>query len=308
MPIIRYTVVPIDIKLTDPTLNNLVKGKLPTGKRDKVTLNINQDTTIANAVRRTLIEELPFKVLITPPDNITTDENLTNDFITGRLRLIPISQKYDDLQGSLFVRNNDPGIMTVYTSDIKFTNKGQEVSVCDGTYRIATLTCGKYLRINNIKTEVHTGYTKGECLIGNWTYRQVVPREYVITFESIGPILCLEILKITFNNLIQRFMHILSFIKDKKESTYSDTLDLALDSSQNQLTIRGESDTIGNCITKFAFIEDESIEYLNFSQPHPTERTIIIKWKHPSGVSIISAGIIKVISVFEQMLKELIIP
>ena len=104
----------------------------------------------ANAIRRTLIDELDVMALDFDPQTLMTRyEFILRDEIRDRIRFIPISQDLpDNSEFSLDVLNNDPkvGIRTVYSGDIK----GANAAGIPKKIRIAELPPGGYLKIPKI--------------------------------------------------------------------------------------------------------------------------------------------------------------
>jgi hypothetical protein len=81
----------IDIK--DKTIANLVSELLPTLPRYRFSFDCNYSACVANAIRRTLIEELSITFLNVDISNVITDDYAPNDFIADRIKLIPILPK-----------------------------------------------------------------------------------------------------------------------------------------------------------------------------------------------------------------------
>ena len=133
------------IELIEPDLSGFkahekqIRALLPTRKEHKVSFDLlDVDVSVANAVRRTVIEELEIKALTFDPTTIQTnvDYILFGEFL-DRIQYIPIKQDIpDDLIMSIDASNGsiDNGIMTLYSDSIKGGEK-----YIPGRFRIAEL-------------------------------------------------------------------------------------------------------------------------------------------------------------------------
>lgn len=131
---------------------------LPTKKRQTIEFVINNSNTrLANAIRRTLIEELPVKILHVNLEDIEKDEEfLILDEFIDRLNAIHIDQSTPDTATfRLDVVNTDmeKRISHVYSGQIEGLGNKAE-SRC----RIAELSPGKHLRAENIHIKTGYGY------------------------------------------------------------------------------------------------------------------------------------------------------
>ncbi len=139
-----------------------LKELLPTKKREIVSFILrNTDTPTANGLRRTLIEELPVKILHTTVGDIETDEEfLIRDELIDRIHSVPIEQSVKtDATFSIDFLNTDTTtrIGHLYSGDIKRHGSAKDLSnLMDSKFRIAELHPGKHLRVNNIT--ILTGY------------------------------------------------------------------------------------------------------------------------------------------------------
>lgn len=137
-----------------------LKPLMPTMPREHITFAIrNTDTATANGLRRTLIEELPVKILHAEVSDIDTNEEyLIRDELLDRIRAIPINQSVNsDQKFTIDVVNTNKSqrINHVYSSQISGNEHGK---LADKMYRIAELHVGRYLRVDNIRTIEGYGY------------------------------------------------------------------------------------------------------------------------------------------------------
>lgn len=142
-----------------------LKPLLPTKTREIISFVIrNTDTPTANGLRRTLIEELPVKILHIDVEDIETDEVfLIRDELIDRIHSIPIDQSVkDDETFSLDIANTDTTkrIGHVYSGDIKGLD-----DKADKRFRIAELHPGKHLQVANIRVLTGYGYMHSNFML-----------------------------------------------------------------------------------------------------------------------------------------------
>jgi DNA-directed RNA polymerase subunit L len=143
-----------------PKYESKLKPLLPTKTRERMSFAIrNTDTATVNGLRRTLIEELPVKILHAEVSDIDTNEEfLIRDELLGRIRLIPIDQSVKpDSTFTINVVNTDKTkrISYVHSSQISENENG---NLADKMYRIAELHVGRYLKVDNIRIIEGYGY------------------------------------------------------------------------------------------------------------------------------------------------------
>ena len=168
------------IELIEPDLREFAKHEkairalLPDRKEHRVSFDlIDVDVSMANAFRRTAIEEVDMKALTFDPTTIDTNADyILYDEFLDRIQIIPIKQDIpDDLVMSINVFNasNDNGIMTIYSDSIT----GGERYI-PGRFRIAELRPGNRLKVPKITIMRGFG-RKNACfsLTSDYTYRNL---------------------------------------------------------------------------------------------------------------------------------------
>lgn len=133
----------------------ILEGLLTDRKESCVEFDlIGVNDKIANALRRTIIDELEVVALDFDPQELdTNDEFILRDEVRDRIRFIPIDQTLKEgSRLTLESMNKDPknGIMTVYSSAIGNSKIPKK-------FRVAELKPGAYLRIPNIVVRRGTG-------------------------------------------------------------------------------------------------------------------------------------------------------
>lgn len=151
-----------------PKFDAKLRALLPTRKREIISFVLrNTDTPTANGLRRTLIEELPVKILHLGVGDIETDEEyLIRDELIDRIHSIPIDQSVSaDAIFSIDIVNTDvtKRIGHIYSGDISGDNKVKDFS--DKRFRIAELHPGKFLQVNNIRILQGYGYMHANFML-----------------------------------------------------------------------------------------------------------------------------------------------
>lgn len=270
---------------------------------ERVDIKLKGEICVLNAIRRTLIGEMNVYALYAPLNKIENTGYIVVDCIATRLRLMPISQNYNNLIGELHVINNSLTPVTVTTDDIQFKVNNKQVKtslIVDPTYRLEKLMPNQELHINDISCIMQAGYEdNGEStMISNINYE--IDTTNNLSFDTLGVIPAKTLLTMCMENIIHRLKVILEFIKDVKETKTSDTIDLIL-GTYCELIIKNESYTIGELIQRFTYQIDNSIAAINYSNSTPLLREITIRWSHSTKVDIIVEGIKAAIKEFEKI-------
>lgn len=168
MSLANYKIELVEPDLSEFTKNEktikAVKALLPARHEHKVSFDLNDvDVSIANAFRRTAMEELELKSLTFDVSQIQTnvDYILFDEFL-DRIKSIPIKQNIpDDIVLSINAINtsNDNGIMTLYSESISGGEK-----YIPGRFRLAELRPGNYLKVPKIT--VKRGFGRDDACFG----------------------------------------------------------------------------------------------------------------------------------------------
>jgi hypothetical protein len=288
-------------------------------------------TSIANAIRRTLIDDIEIKSFDFDEyvDINTNDKYLTQDFVKKQIELLPIAQEFDykDIKISLSKSNNTDEIIKIYARDFNITKNDKQIDnddIIGVTTPLFPLRPNKYIKINNIFISTGIGIDNAGkySALNGFTYKieNIQPLQEANQFEqysgkssmlvnpkvfSLSYTTHRNIIKPKYfiikccETLITRMSNILKDIKNIKNSdnTYkSDLLELETINGLKQLKIKGEYWTVINLISQYCFDETKGkIKFVTPALIHPEKEIGIIKINHPEFSTVMQKSIKKII-------------
>lgn len=311
----------VNVKKLGPFIkeeDTLLKGKdfqklIPKFHKYLITMIIkNESAAVANAIRRTLIGELPAYGLTFDQDDFETDdEYLIWKNIQSQIQSIRISQDLpESTRFFLDVTNSTPVDKMVRAKHIEIRGKGE--LPFNETFRIITLRKGKFLKIKNIKIIKKFGYEDAKFhLTSGVAYKQLDItayergkgvssmmsdcHDYELGIYTDGNIEPRHLLEMTMSNIktrVKKYQEEMELYtapkteessKKKKseqlEDYVSDILEINILEDVTLFKLKGEKDTIANLIRYFAYVNDPSIPLVNYKDPHPTVREIVVRIK-----------------------------
>jgi DNA-directed RNA polymerase subunit L len=312
------------------------KHLLPNLTKQSVVFDLlNSNEAFANSIRRVFVDELPVRCLNVPYNNIiTNDKFILPDNIAHRLSLIPILQDIDmNSTFSLNVTNDTNDIINIYSRDLINKNKNDTKKYFNGNIQICSLKPNRYLNITNIKLNIDYGYNNAVYTIGSFKY-EIINIDFNISslnntlkdfrFELINNsnISIKGLINLIHETLYIRLKKIQDYINDYKIENNSNDInkinnDIFIIKNNNtdvvrelvlnmnntsdninlyEIHIKNESHTIGNLITKYVYLLQESIEHISYRLHHPSSRKLIITINHSDYKTIINDAINNIIS------------
>lgn len=245
-----------------------IKSLLPTKKREIISFVVrNSDTPTVNGLRRTLIEEMPVKILTTSVEDIETDEEfLIRDELIDRIHSIPIDQRIkDDATFYIDSLNTDTAkrIGFIYSVDV-LPNSGSAKdlnNVMDERFRIAELHPGKHLRVNNIRILMGYGYMHANFMM-----------TCGIKYK---PLDFIDVTKVNERGFFERGMvaadDVLPFAKKQKASITELTVQsekilfIPSDDAKNHMSIVNKER-----IKEYTIVINKDVQFKSSSVSHPT--------------------------------------
>jgi len=311
----------VTVKKLGPFINEedtLLKGKdfqklIPKFGKYLITMTINKESAaVANAIRRTLIGELPaYGLTFDQEDFETDDEYLIWKNIQSQIQSIRIKQDIpESTRFYLDVTNSTPMDKMVRAKHIEIRGKGE--LPFNETFRIITLRKGKTMKIKNIKVIKKYGYEDAKFhLTSGVAYKQLDVNAYergkgvssmmsdchdyelgIYTDGNIEPKTLLTMAMSNIKERVKKYQEEMDLYvtqinaeEASKKKKYepvsgdyvSDILEINILEDVTLFKLKGEKDTLANLIRYFAFTNDPSIPLVNYKDPHPTVREIVVR-------------------------------
>lgn len=257
--------------------------QVPTVLNQVFTFELSEtNCSLANAIRRTLISEMPIKHLtVSLTDINTTDPYVVGEVIRKRIEMIPISQSIqDDLVFSIRFENQSDTYVDVLSSEIKVNGITESkdivpfIPICD-------INSGCSFAVNDIHVTESFGFDNARVSIGKVAYEIIdhdmnqssitsTPSKFRITLETPGIINPLEMVRKAIDNLLSRLSQI-------------DFNDSIIEFDVYKLHIANETYSIGQMISRYIFNQNPTIKYVADRILHPSKREVVIDVLHPEG-------------------------
>lgn len=264
----------------------------------------NGNAPLANAIRRTLMSEIPVKHLSVALSEIkTNDPYIIGEAIKKRIEMIPISQSIKpDSVFALRFENNTDSYVDVMSSEIKLNGVSTSKDIIPNI-PLCDINSNTTLAINDIRVTESFGYDNSRVSIGRIAYEimdvdftqsalATNPTTFEIEIETPGVIDPIEMVHKAIDNVCSRLDSI-DFGKATIEfDVYS-------------ITISNETYTIGKLISWYIYKIEPTIQYVASRIPHPSKRECIIDVHHPSGEELCKKAILAIKSDFQSIKKTI---
>jgi DNA-directed RNA polymerase subunit L len=255
---------------------------------------VNTNYSLANAIRRVLINELPIKHLTVSLNDIYSDDKyIVDDIIKARLEGIPIPQNIDtSVKYNIKYLNNQETYCNINSSEIKHNGKSishgiKEIPICN-------INSQNTLVVSDIIVTTSYGYDNGRCSPGRVSYEIINhdlennssinsnPTDFKIGFEVSGVYNPDELIVLGIDELLSRLNRI-------------DFNDFIIEFGVYKLHIIGETHTIGRLISRYIFDILPSIDYCAMRIIHPSKRECVIDVRHPEGEKLVKQAIVNIV-------------
>ena len=278
------------INLSKTPFESLSK-KIPTLVNRTLTFELRDaNCALANAIRRTLMSEMPIKHLtVSLTDIKTTDPYVIGEAIRKRIEMIPVSQSIDE--ESVFAirfENNGDEYVDVLSSEIKLNGVASTkdivpfIPICD-------INSGTSFTINDICVVESYGFDNSRVSIGRVAYEildqdfnipsvTATPTKFRMELETPGIIDPVEMVRKAIDNLLTRL----------------DAIDYSLaviEFDIYKLKILNETHSVGRMMSWYIYQLEPSVKYVAARVPHPSQRECIIDIHHPNGESLCKKAI-----------------
>lgn len=315
------------IKLIEKHGTKNAQNLLPKSDKKKLYFELhNSNSAFANAIRRTLIDELPTKCMAVDSKNIYSDDKFisrSDDVLINNISLIPIKQniesKYFETHDiGLDIFNDTDDIIEIKVSDIIVRKKDKKESAStlfpDTNIILTYLRPGKQLRINNIRLEEGYAY-KNACkftLLNNVMYRplDIEPydqftgkgtksiekdcKSFAISFTTTGSIEPMEVIKLACEqinfNITDILQKIQLYINASKPKFYSgDNCEVDFTNDIYTFKLTGHYLTELNLISAYTYLIDNNVPFVTSTVERYDTMIGLLKIKHTDIGVLISA-------------------
>lgn len=262
------------------------------------------NTAIANAIRRSLVAEIPMKHLSVALSEIkTTDPYIIGEAIKKRIEMIPISQSIDpDAVFALRFENNTDTYVDVPTSQIKLNGVSTSKDIVSNI-PICDINSNTMISINDIRVSETYGYDNARVSIGRVGYEimdvdfnqsslTTEPTKFEIEIESSGIINPVEMTYKAIDSLQTRLDNI-----DYGQAT--------VEFDVYSIKIPNETSTIGRLLSWYIYKIEPTIKYVASRIPHPSKRECFIDIHHTSGEELCKKAINLIKADLENIKKTL---
>lgn len=220
-----------------------------------------------NAIRRTLMNELPVQVMTFDyADMETNDDFIIFEMIQQRFKLVPVAATASpDARFSLEITNNSGSEIYVYSRDIR----GAKLPF-NGTFPLIALKARKYIKIKNIRLQSDYAYNNAahcaayNCVLrptelpeGNLTREQSSAianyKDWYLEFRTSGAQPTRDLLCAAIDNIIDRTAAALVAVNN-----------INFDGENYYVTLDGESATMGNLFMRAILTLSPDIDFVTF--------------------------------------------
>lgn len=270
------------ISLNKTRYESLIK-QVPSVVNNVLRFEFNDaNCALANAIRRTIMSELPIRHLTVSLSDIkSTDPYIIGEAIRKRIEMIPISQSTNlDSVFSIRFENNTDEYIDVMSSEIKLNGVMSSkdivpfIPICDINSKTS-------ISINDIRVVESFGFDNSRASVGRVAYEILdadfnqpstvaVPTKFQLEIETPGVINPIEIVSKSIQSLIERI----------------DSIDYSRSITEfgiYKLTIPNETFSIGKLFSWYIYKVDPTIKYVASRIVHPSKRECIIDVHHSAG-------------------------
>lgn len=308
------------------------KKFLPHKPKETLTFEIrDSNVDFANTIRRYILDEVPVMSLdVSESDIVSDDKFILTDHLKKNIEAVPLLQTIDEKEDLLFeldVTNTTDEIMRIYSSDMTINQKSSQKYFTQ-TIPLITLRPRKHLKISNIKT--CSGVGKDDIgkfsSVSNIKYKIMdvkplnktrfntegvssmvsTPTHFKISLTNHRNSPTKKIIQTAIKKIIEDVkiaQQEFSNIKKQDITYFSEALELETQGAINIYHLKGHYWTMANLLSKYCYLEDESIPFVCSSIIHPSREESLLKIKHTEHNKILLNATKKIINEYESALK-----
>lgn len=268
-------------------------------------------SSMANAIRRVLMEELLVTCLTIDEFTIETDDEfIVSDVLKKNINLLPCNQTYNTSSKSLSLYKYNK---TNKVIDVKAKDLSNKDVVSDLNITICQLRPGKYVKIKNITFE--QGYAKDNAakfsLLDNITYEIVGvepydifkdtgkrsieydPTKFRISFTTTGNISIKQTIDLLHDTLIHKLTRARDYLTEYSKTDqnqkyyYVDGFEVTLTEDIYIYKFHNEYVTLANMLAQQCYLLDKNILYCVPSVDRYDNEFAYIKLKHADATKLL---------------------
>ncbi len=265
---------------------------------------VDGNCPLANAIRRTLMSEVPVRHLTASLTDIHSDDYyVIKKVMQMRLEMIAISQSTNlDNVYSIKVENKTDDAMDVMSNEIKLNGVSRTQDILPGI-PLSIICKNKSFAINDIHVIESYGMDNGRVSIGNIGYEilnqdftvqstKAKPTHFKITVETPGIIDPTEMVYKSIDSLIKRIDAI-------------DYGNFIIEFDVYKLTILNDTHSIGTMIVWYIHnYVGEPFSYCAKRLIHPSQRECVIDIKHPDAEKLCKKAVVLIKKDLNDLLKS----
>jgi DNA-directed RNA polymerase subunit L len=272
-----------------------IKEILPTLPIERATIKLKKTfPEFANMLRRTLIGELPTKILVCYPDESNNHQTMADhriflNMVQSKLSQLPLRQdkNYENITFSLDVTNQTTSNMIIRSSSLVASNGKKTTEYFDGSAHLCTLHPGKRLKIDEIVVE--SRYAKGKkygCkMIGGNPKQSGDETNISLTVENLRRTPIKYILDLMCSELymrLEKFDEIISEFKIDSDGSPAISFNTDIRFYDGSYVFIGETTTILTALQQYILTSDSAVQAKVYATSHPEIRSTNLKIVSPS--------------------------
>jgi hypothetical protein len=295
-------------------------------------------TALANAIRRTLVAEIPVYCISVDRENVETDDAyLIVDLLQKNIKMLPIEQSITDKDAdkisiSLNFHNSTNRFTQVMAEHLVIKQDGKEINIIpEPRFPLIALSSEKYLKIRDarlirgILDEGADGFT----LLDNITYENLdlVPfdietgvgqrstesngKHYKIGYRTKGNIEPLQVMRLCCETIKKQLMYLREmvikyrqYVNEEKNAKYYTNPPLEVERGDYfTYKIEGFYYTIANLVAQKIYLMDPNILFCAPSVRNLETKQMILRLKHAEADSIFFDSIEECITDIDKVSK-----
>lgn len=248
---------------------------------------------LANAIRRTLLSEMPVPHLtVSLVDIVSTDPYIIGEVIRKRLEMIPVSLDIDrDAVFSLKIENDSDEVIDVLSDSIRRNGVSASKHIMTAI-PLCDINAGTSFVINDIHVVESYGFDNARATIGRVGYSILDqdfqqpaavsnPTHFKMELEVAGVLDPKRLVLRAIDGLVERVDNIDFGAAIREFDVY-------------KLTIDNETHSVMNLLSWYIYQLEPTIEYCGGRIPHPSTRSCVIDVRHPAAEDLCRKAIAKI--------------